>query len=219
MKTLITGEEIKTRCGLSANFPAIDLNGCKAVENHFFLKHLSLDIYKKLLDNVVDYSDVVEWNPATAYDVGDLVKRLNKVYKVTTAHTDKRPPNSYWEEAPRIFLDEQTSEATCINTIWCDGFLADCLAWAVLVAKLPFINKKIETDGVGTTVNDKFTPSSLPEFQVTQSAAKKMYEMCLENLKEFIETNKCFLPPSVETDCCDPCKKNNTVYYDSWLIA
>jgi hypothetical protein len=219
MVTLITGEEIKENCGLSPNFPAIDLKSCKGVENFFFSKHLTLDLYKKLLSYVVDYSGEAEWSNTTTYSIGGIAKRGNKVYKALEANIDFRPPNSKWEIAPKLWSEEDTSEANCINTIWCDGFLAETLSWAVLVARLPFINNKIETDGIGTTVNDKFVKADIKEFQITQGAAQKMYEMSLDNLKTWLDANKCFVSVPEIDACCDPCAEKSKKPYDWYLIA
>lgn len=214
MTTLLTGEDIKHFCGLDDKFGAFEVRTIRSVEMYFFRKHLSITTYNLLLNCLVDYSAVTEWNNTTSYTVGSLCKRTGIVYKCLEAHTDKRPPNNYWELAPK-FAGNQVENAwsECVDKIWCEG-LGETLAWAVLMARLPFINNKIQSEGVGTTVNDRFVKADLDEFKVVQGAAKTAYETALFNLQSFITENTCFSTPV--TDCNTT---KSVVDYPTYLIG
>lgn len=191
MQTLITPVEIIGNCGLPPQFPAFDLRTIRAVEYQFFHKYLNKELYDLLLDNVTDYSLVSEWGAAATYTTGNIVKLAGRVHIALDSSTNVKPPNSKWKNAPKFDL---ITDKPCLNHIWCEGFLSDCLAWGVLLSRLPFIKDQIHAEGIGNINTDRFQNSTDTGYHSLYNGAKNMYNTCLENHKIWLATTNCLTP-------------------------
>lgn len=214
MQTLITPVEIISNCGLPSQFPPFDLRTIRAVEYQFFRKYLNKELYDLLLGSLVDYSLTSEWLAATAYTEGDIVKLAGRAYVATQSSTNAKPPNSKWETAPKF---EPNPDNPCLDNIWCEGFLSDCLAWGVLLSRLPFIKDQIHAEGIGNINTDRFNNSDKDGYLSLSNGTKNMYNTCLENHKQWLLDTNCL---SAVTAKCDIITKEPTANLDYiFLVA
>jgi len=129
---LTTIHETKKYARISGTFPDCNLEpDSKLIRSIFNCKeYLTLELYERMLLDLIPYEDVEQYSHSENYVVGSLVLYNGIFFESTVLDPSEPNCNSDWKEAPKFYKN-------CFNELWCDEGLAEYVSLCVYKERLP----------------------------------------------------------------------------------
>lgn len=205
-KALLSRQEAKNKLKLN-HLPECSLSEVSSLEKDLFKRYIGSDLYEKLLADLNDYSDKIEFNPATTYTLGDVVI-YGGVYVVSDKVANDDEPMVDWSLADKF-------QKECYNDLWCDGGLCEYLSRKLVIDSLPGTIATFTGDGLTVPRNRDSVPADKDERSVYIAGHEEKARRLLRTVLDFITDNEsCF--SDIEIDCnitSEPIKGVSWVMY------
>lgn len=209
-QTIITATEIKEYSILGKDFPACDILFISQFEERFFREiFVSGDLYKDMIADLVDYSNVLAFNQATTYAIGDKVKSNGKFYVKIALGTAAPPNNIEWEIGKKFKSD-------CFNDFYCN-YLGTLLANHIVRSQMFLGVGKLSAQGLVKSTGDQFDRMSTKDYSVFTQEVDSIIQICYDNTRFYLDNTECLVKYRKNTEGCgceveiDPC---NTRQYN-----
>lgn len=184
MKTLITPQEVIRYSDIDLNTAVCNFRQINQIESYLFGTKFNSDLYKDLLADLIDYTDVETWKVTDVITTGTKKLYNGQYYVALADSTGIAPSNKEQWEPGRKF------ESDCFNDLWCD-VLANYLAMCILENRLPKIWIKVKNDGIIKTKGELFESVSSKDYESFHGSVIRDCEICYYNLMDYIKNNAC----------------------------
>lgn len=183
MATLLTNLEAISLANINKEFPLCDIQSIIQVEINAFEGCFTLDFYNSLLADVTDYSSVLAWVNTTAYNTGDLVLFMGRIYEALEDSTGKQPMTStYWKLADKF-------DTTTLNNLWTTGLLGRWLSLQVIERTIPYMATQVTGKGLVKNFGNDYQAAGYKDVDSLQVRINQDVKECLKVVKLFIKNN------------------------------
>lgn len=184
MTALITPQEVIRYSDIDLNTPVCNFRQIVQIESYIFGTKFNSDLYKDLLANLVDFSDVQTWKVTDVINEDDLKQYNGQYYVALESSTGVLPTNKdKWSPAKKFQSD-------CFNDLWCE-VLANYLAMVIVENRLPKIWIKVKSDGIIKQKGELFDSVNSKDYQSFHGSVMRDCEICYYNLMEYIKNTSC----------------------------
>lgn len=203
MKQLISYREVLKYSRVNDKVPVCDIADICTWEENEFRRCLGMDFHKDLVNDLVDYSAVEEWENQ-AYLKGDTVSFEGLIY-VAKVNTSNNPFSNDWELAPK-FTDSD------YEYFWC-RYLGAYLGNVIMKASIPSMHSYITASGLQKRNTRDSEAVGEKEYFIRQRAFDTTIEVTYNNMLDYVanDTTEKFVNFGIKADKCGRCgedKKN-----------
>lgn len=216
MTTLITAFEVVKYSPVKHDYPTSYI--CDHIYNKelklFNGKNLLRETYTKLVADLIEYSNVTEWDIDDTYNENDIVLLDGCIYvSLEDTNTNSPVDSAYWMLAPKF-------NTACYNVLWVN-FLRRYLAYNIIYTSIQYSTYQATSKGLTKQLQDN-TGSGVvnkDEFFGWKREILDDAKDILENMIEWMGDNLTCFPELETTGICSPtAKKVHRGGRISWII-
>lgn len=158
-----------------------------------------------LIEHLVDYSGIEEYNNEATYNPGDVVCLSGFIWQAVEAVSEGSFPtenNACWSLAPKFDID-------CLNDFWCNGSFARYLSYIVVRASVVSSTVKLTNAGAVISNGEGYQRANENTMRLLQAEYSSFAQAEFNALESWIYKNKtseCFeCTKQIGISCCKGC--------------